>query len=121
MITAHLISKIVSSNSSEAFNLFEKSRFGEKLDDKIIYSLTEAFYLVKSKKMKILNHQNKEISPNNLSKKLTNIDKNFKVKIIVFSDLRKKGYIVKTALKYGADFRIYEKGEKVSAKHSSVL
>ena len=35
-----------------------------------------------------------------------------------FKDLRKKGYIVKTALKFGADFRVYEKGVKPGEDHA---
>jgi len=34
----------------------------------------------------------------------------------VFEDLRKKGYVVKTALKFGADFRVYEKKKKEHSK-----
>jgi tRNA-intron endonuclease len=35
--------------------------------------------------------------------------------------LRKKGYVVKTALKFGADFRVYEKGAKPGQKHAKWL
>jgi tRNA-intron endonuclease len=37
---------------------------------------------------------------------------------LVFKDLRQKGYVVKTALKFGAEFRIYEKGSKPGNKHA---
>jgi len=36
----------------------------------------------------------------------------------VFKNLREKGYIVKTALKFGAEFRIYEKGAKPGKNHA---
>jgi tRNA-intron endonuclease len=32
--------------------------------------------------------------------------------------MRKKGYVLKTALKYGADFRVYEKGVKPGEAHA---
>jgi len=44
--------------------------------------------------------------------KFKRIDKKIQIKYPVFKDLREKGYIVKTALKFGADFRIYDKGQK---------
>jgi len=46
-IQAHLSQQTISSNSPEAFSLQEKSSFGEKLGDKIQYSLSEAFSLQK--------------------------------------------------------------------------
>ena len=36
----------------------------------------------------------------------------------MFRDLREKGYVVKTALKFGADFRVYEKGIKPGQDHA---
>ena len=37
---------------------------------------------------------------------------------MVFRDLRQKGYIVKTALKFGAEFRVYEPGKKIGQDHA---
>jgi tRNA-intron endonuclease len=36
----------------------------------------------------------------------------------VFKDLRNRGYIVKTALKFGADFRVYDRGVKPGEDHA---
>ena len=54
----------------------------------------------------------KLISKKDLLRKLQRIDKRLEIKYPIFKDLRKKGYIVKTALKFGGDFRIYEKRAK---------
>jgi tRNA-intron endonuclease len=51
-------------------------------------------------------------------KKLKKQDKKIEVKFAVFRDLRKKGYILKTALKFGADFRVYTKGVKPGEDHA---
>ena len=32
--------------------------------------------------------------------------------------MREKGYVVKTALKFGADFRVYEKGRRPGKSHA---
>ena len=117
-IKANLISEKITSNSAEAQNLFASQRFGEKITEKIFYSLSEALYLVENKKMEIYNFQNKKISKKDLLKKFQKIDKKFKTKYLVFKDLRKKGYIVKTALKFGAEFRVYEKGKKIGKDHA---
>ena len=108
-IKAVLISEKLSSNSKEAQNLFATKKFGERSGEKIFYSLSEALFLVQDKKMEIEDYKNKVLSENEILRKFERIDKKFKNKFIVFKDLRKKGYIVKTALKFGAEFRVYEK------------
>ena len=48
-------------------------------------------------------------------------DKKISTKYLVFKDLRTKGYIVKTALKFGAEFRVYDKGKKPGKEHAKWL
>lgn len=117
MIQAQFNGEKVFSNSSEAFSLQEKSRFGEKTLGRIEYGLTEALFLVNSGKMNVFSGK-KEISFDELMKKMKRYDKKIQTKLSVFSDLRRKGYIVKTALKFGADFRIYDKGVKPGNDHA---
>ena len=117
-ITAHLVSEKILSNSKEAQELFASQRFGEKSGEKIIYTLSEALFLVEQKKMQILDFRSKKISQKKLMQRFQKIDKKFKTKYFVFRDLRSKGYIVKTALKFGAEFRVYEKGKKIGRDHA---
>lgn len=116
-IQAHLTGQIVSSNTSEAHFLYKKSSFGELVEEKIQYSLTEALYLAETGRMEIL-IRNKKISKKDLLNKFRRFDKKFQLKYSVFKNLREKGYVVKTALKFGADFRVYEKGAKPGEKHA---
>jgi tRNA-intron endonuclease, archaea type len=116
-INAYLVGELVSSADSEAYSLHEKSRFGEISDDKIQYSLTEALYLFEKGKMEIFSNK-KKLSKKELIEKFMRIDKKIQIKYPVFKDLREKGYTVKTALKFGADFRVYDKGAKVGEEHA---
>ena len=116
-IQAQLSRQTVSSNSEEAYTLYKKSNFGERVGEKIQYTLSEALYLVETGKMEIYVKQ-KLILKKDLIKKLQRIDKRLDIKYPVFKDLRKKGYIVKTALKFGGDFRVYEKSSKLKKQHS---
>jgi len=117
-VKAVLLGNKVSSNSDEAVKLFEKSRLGEKDSDKIVYMLEEAFFLLETEKMEIISSSNKALKKDDVLKKLIRADKKFLVKYAVFRDLRKKGFVVKSALKFGADFRVYEKGQKIGGGHS---
>ena len=117
-IQVYLIGEIISSNSAEANSLYEKSCFGEPRSGKIQYTLSETLYLIEKSKLEILNSQGKKIPEKEIIKKFQRIDKKFQIKYSVFRDLREKGYIIKTALKFGADFRVYEKGTKPGDEHA---
>lgn len=117
MIQAVLSQDTITSSSHEAFALHEKSRWGERKNSSIEYSSMEALVLVHDKKMQIYQN-NKIVTEEALTKKLKQKDKRLTIKLAVFSDLRKKGYIVKTALKFGAEFRVYEKGIKPGQDHA---
>ena len=116
-IQAHLVGEIISTNSSDAYSLYEKSNFGEKKDSKIIYSPVETLYLAEKGKIEVYS-KDKRLSHEELIRRFKKIDKKIQLKYPVFKDLREKGYIVKTALKFGADFRVYEKGRKFGEGHS---
>ena len=53
-----------------------------------------------------------------LFNKIRKVEPNLLVRYTVFKDLRSRGYIVKTALKFGADFRVYSKGIKPGEDHA---
>lgn len=117
MITAHFSGEKIVSSSSEAFSLYEKSLLGEKKNGRIEYSSVEGLYLVSSGKMEIITN-GKVFGEEALTRKLRKKDKKIEVKFNVFSDLRRKGYIVKTALKFGAEFRVYDKGARPGKDHA---
>jgi len=116
-VETHIIGENVSSNSPEAFSLYKKSFFGEPVGEKIQYSLPEALFLVEKGKIDVFRGR-KKIPSKELIKKAQRADKRIHIKYPVFKDLRERGYIVKTALKFGADFRVYEKGAKPGKKHA---
>ena len=116
-IRAHLIGNKVSSNSEEAFYLNERSSFGESIGEKIIYSFPESLYLLEKRKMEIFS-QKRKLSYKKLLEKLHRKDKRIQTKYSVFKNLREKGYVVKTALKFGADFRVYEKNSHARRGHA---
>ncbi len=117
MIHAQLLGKSIISKSTAAFSLYEKSRFGDKQEGKIIYAPVEALFLINAHKIKV-SKEKKEISEEELLRIIKNHDPKIETKLIVFTDLRKRGYIVKSALKFGAEFRVYEKGIKPGEDHA---
>jgi len=116
-IAANFSGETIYSNSAEAYSLHEKSRFGEKVDGKIKYSFYEVLFLVEKKLLDVF-FKEKILNEREITKKMQRLDKKINVKYSVFKDLRTKGYTVKTALKFGADFRVYEKGKKPGEEHA---
>jgi tRNA-intron endonuclease len=117
-IKATIVGEKITSNTKAGFDLFASQRFGEQNGEKIQYSLPEAFFLVETKKLELYDSKNKKIPEKKIPALFEKIDKKFHVKYSVFADLRKKGYIVKTALKFGAEFRVYEKGSQLGEDHA---
>jgi tRNA-intron endonuclease len=116
-IQAHFANGIIFSNDAEAHTLCNKSCFGQSIGGKIQYSLSEALFLVEKEKIEIF-LRGKKIPEKELMKKIEKIDKKIQIKYPVFKDLRERGYIVKTALKFGAEFRVYDKGSRPGKGHA---
>ena len=102
------------SNSSEAIALTSKSSIGEIHQGKVIYSIYEVLYLIDEKKAELIKGNSKIKFEQLLKKVKPNT-------YFAFKDLRDKGNILKEGLKFGADFRVYEKGEKPGKAHAKYL
>ena len=97
------------SNSTKAINLQSSKKIGELKQGKIIYSPYEAIYLTEKNKTEII-YKEKPIS---LRKFIKLLKKSFsQTSYAVFRSLTDKGYIVKTGLKFGTEFRVYKKNIK---------
>jgi len=109
--------KITLELTDEANQLYEKNRFGNIERKKLHLSLLEALYLVEGEKL-IVKKGKKEVPPNQISRLARKKDKRFNIRYSVFKDLRDRGYVTKTALKFGADFRVYDRGVSPGEDHA---
>ena len=110
--------RVVSDETNASRNLYDQSRFGEIKEGKIQYSLVEALFLYEKGKVNIKNDKGKELNLDSFVKLATKFEPNFWKRFCVYRDLRTRGYIVKTALKFGADFRVYDRGVKPGEDHA---
>ena len=109
---------VITENSDIARELYGNSRFGKIKAQKVELSFVEAYYLVEKNKLNILDSRKKPIKSEKLLKKFTRLETDFYVRYKVFKDMRDRGYIVKTALKFGAEYRVYDKGIKPGEDHA---
>jgi len=111
--------RVVAENSDRSRELFNQSRYGSVIEGgKLRLSLVEALYLSEKGKIRLVDRRGRAITAEAFLKKAQKIDSRFWVRYCVFKDIRERGYIIKTALKFGADFRVYERGVKPGEDHA---
>ena len=114
---AVLAGERVFSSARDALDLYSKSRFGEPEGGKVYYSLVESLYLLEKKKVEVYENK-KKLTREAFIERAQKIEPQFWTRFCVFRDMRNRGYIVKTALKFGADFRVYSRGVKPCEEHA---
>ena len=111
--------RVLTESSDAAHELYNQSRFGSILEDgKVQLSLLEALYLMDKGKILIKDYRKKKITFDDFIKKTKRVEPNFWIRYCVFKNMRDRGYIIKTALKFGADFRVYDRGIKPGEDHA---
>ncbi len=111
--------KVIVDDSTFKGFLVEKG-FGNQSGRNLVLDLFEVLFLSLQKKLVVYSNDSKKVSV----KKLFSLglkQKDFYKKLLVYSDLKEKGYCVKTGLKFGFDFRVYPKGKKVGETHSKFV
>lgn len=115
--------KIMVWEEAQANQLYQRGAYGKPLSGgKLQLAPVEALYLLDGGKIRVLDREAKKtIKFRKLSAKFAERDPDLMLKYLVYSDLRSRGYIVKTGLKFGAHFRVYERGEKPGEAHSKYI
>ncbi len=85
---------------------------------KLAITTLEAVFLHKKNSIILVDGRMKPLTDAQIARKASKYEPNFFVREAVFAELRSRGYIIKTALKYGADFRAYERGVKLGEGHA---
>ena len=104
--------KLIINDESLANSLHSKGSIGTLVKTRLELSMVEAYYLMNKGKIDMIP---------SFVKKASRFDKRFIIRYKVFENLRNNGYVVKTALKYGFDYRVYEKGSNMGDEHAKWL
>lgn len=105
---------------NEAKSFLKEKGFGEAVGSRYEISLIEALYLLENEKIQITDGK-KSLKFEDLLKIGNKVEENFYAKYSVYSDLRTRGLLVRTGLKFGTDFRVYERGSNIKSGHSRYL
>lgn len=106
---------VICPKSNESLKYVSKL-IGEIIENKVVFNLYEALYLMEKGVLDVV-FDGKTLSKDDLLNAGIKNDERFLEKYIVYKDLKSRGYIVGAGLKFGADFRVYEKGAKLEDKN----
>lgn len=106
VLTKKNLIKIVDTRSQDQLR---NKGFGDKEDDDYLLETYEALYLLYLNKLVITNGSIDNFG--SLLKHVLKYDKEIVTRFLVYRDLRSRGYVVKEGFGFGADFRVYERGE----------
>ncbi len=106
---------------SEDVELFERYFYGSLKDGVVTLSIVEGLYLHEIGAMDVF-EEGRRVSSEELFKRGKMSDPNFDRRYEVYRDLKMRNFVVKTGLKFGSDFRLYERVESVKdLPHSKYL
>jgi len=119
-VEAYLAGKrVIIWNPEAGFILYRNGFFGKPLGIRkpkpikynVPYELSfyDALYLFERNAIKV-KHNERLLTPQELIQIASEVVDDFQAKYRVYADLRDRGFIVKTGLKYGADFVVYVYG-----------
>ncbi len=98
----------------KVFDELQEPGFGKIVEDRLELSLVEAMFLIEKKKLKVgIKGKKRSMKKKDFYDYITKNERNFHARYTVYSDLRERGFVVKTAFKFGCDFRVYARGVKI--------
>ncbi|KSW11782.1 ribonuclease BN [Pyrodictium occultum] len=83
---------------------------GAEFDAPLELGLVEAVYLAEKGVLEVRDEEGRPVGPGELAARARSAIPRFGLVYKVYRELRDKGYIARSGLKYGADFAVYEKG-----------
>ena len=96
--------------AKEMQNQLESKGYGETRQEKFLLKPFETLYFLFYKKLDLLLGK-KKITFEQMLTIASNKDENALTKFLIYRDLRIRGYTVKDGFGFGADFRVYERGQ----------
>lgn len=104
-----LDTRVLVRDEEDAEEVFEEHYYGKYNDEVLELSLVEAYHLMDRELLEV-KQSGEQISKDEALEKFADEDPEFYHKLQAYSNLRERGFIVKTGFKFGAHFRVYPRG-----------
>lgn len=89
--------------------VFQLGGYGKFEDDRLVLESFEAMNLINRNKLSV-KENGKELSQEEFYKRGCKWGENFPGKLLVYEDLRKRGFVVRPGYSFPCDLRVYERG-----------
>ena len=114
--------KVIVWDEAQANQLYQRGFFGKPLTGgKLLLAPVELLYLLDAKRVEVADEKDRALSYKKVVDRFIKTDPELMLKYAAYADLRSRGYIIKTGLKFGAHFRVYDRGEQPGTAHSKFL
>lgn len=105
----HLISdRVLIFDRSHSEALRDYGYYGKSMVEALQLSLIESIHLVGKGKLTVLDQNDQPLGFDDLMDVGESVQNEFRIRYMVYSDLRERGLVVKTGFKYGTHFRVYQ-------------
>lgn len=94
----------------DAKRIHNENKCGEFSEEGLVLSGVEALYLLERGKIRVINERGIELSMNELAAILAETDPGIWIKYLVYSDLRRRGYVLRPLPGPSPCFMLYERG-----------
>ena len=82
--------------------------YGKSMSEALQLSLIESVHLMGKGRLTVLDQDDNPVTFDDLMEFGERIQDEFRIRYLVYSDLRERGLVVKTGFKYGTHFRVYQ-------------
>ena len=93
--------------------------YGTATSEALQLSLLEAIHLVGKGKLTVIGPDDEQMTFDDIMRLGSSLQKEFRMRYLVYSDLRERGLVVKTGFKFGTHFRAYQ--ESMDDSHARYL
>ncbi len=116
-----VIDRAIVWNSDEGSKLYSNGYFGQpvgirkpksaEFDKPLELSLIECAYLIQAGLLIVREAKSENLlSHNDIVERGSGLSEDFEDRLMVYTQLRKRGYVIRPGLKFGTDFAVYEHG-----------
>jgi len=113
--------ELVAEGGEEAERLHTSSHYGEYVGGRLRLTMAEALYLLERGRVEVFDELGNRLSFEDLAKRATSKDPKAWLKYLVYSDLRRRGYVVKEGFSERVEFRVYRRGAEVGEEGAKFL
>lgn len=107
-------------NATEARELYAKGFYGkpvgiskpkqDEFEAPLVLDPLEGLFLLEKEKILVKDSNGRDLSTKMFQRKMVKLNKGFEWDYLVYRDLREKGKVVLSGIKFGCDFAVYDNG-----------